>query len=104
MIDDIIPEIDETFEVVIVAVVTSDGENATTSTSGASVNPDLDRRRIVVRKNDNPNGLLQFAQGDPPSSEDDPRLLPAKSQVEVRSCWDNVGVVLRHCWDSVGAI
>ena len=84
MIDDIIPEIDETFDVIIVAVVTADGENATTPMSGASISPKLNSRRIIVRKNDCPNGLLQFALGEAPSSSDDPRLLPAKSQVKVR--------------------
>ena len=65
-------------------MTTSDGENASTSTSGASVDLDLDSHVITVRKNDDPNGLLQFALGEAPSSGDDPRLTPAKSQVKVR--------------------
>ena len=59
-LDENVPELSETFELILVSAVSNDGQSGSTPTSGASIRPSFDRCSIVVPENDNPNGVLQL--------------------------------------------
>ncbi|XP_077988560.1 adhesion G-protein coupled receptor V1-like [Glandiceps talaboti] len=83
--DDTLPEFEEEFQVVLVSQhpMSDDGITGTTNTSGASIDPAANMNSIIVGESDYPHGLLQFSDGQPPSSTD-PLIPPAMDVVMIR--------------------
>ena len=75
--DDNIPELEEIFEIRLVAVRSDDNETGSTDVSGASIDPDNSKSRVVMPENDYPYGLLQFSESDTPPLPNDPYIPPA---------------------------
>ena len=59
--------------------MSDDGLVGSTNTSGASIDPMMQRSEVIVAANDFPYGLLQFGNevGVPPSPGDGGMILPA---------------------------
>ena len=59
--------------------MSDDGLVGSTNTSGASIDPMMQRSEVIVAANDFPYGLLQFGKevGVPPSPGDGRMILPA---------------------------
>ncbi|XP_035665839.1 adhesion G-protein coupled receptor V1-like [Branchiostoma floridae] len=74
--DEMIPELDEGFEVVLSGVESGDGVEGTTPTSGASISAVAAVNNITVVENDYPYGLFQFSLSSQPASGD-PVIPPA---------------------------
>ena len=74
------PELDEMFVVLLTDAVSNDGFASSTPTSGASVNSTSDSSNLTVTENDYPYGLLQFSTTIPPTSG---LLLAAESMPEL---------------------
>ena len=74
--DDNIPELEEIFEIRLVAVRSDDNETGSTDVSGASIDPDNSKSRVVMPENDYPYGLLQFSESDTPPMPNDPYIPP----------------------------
>ncbi|XP_015763361.1 PREDICTED: G-protein coupled receptor 98-like [Acropora digitifera] len=75
--DDMLPEIDEDFMVVLTSVSPMDGS---TSTSAASLKPGYTTVNVTIQESDFPNGLLQFMSGIPVRNATVP---PSSSQFNV---------------------
>jgi len=75
--DDMLPEIDEDFMVVLTSVSPMDGS---TSTSAASLKPGYTTVNVTIQESDFPNGLLQFMSGIPVGNATVP---PSSSQFNV---------------------
>ncbi|XP_048187347.1 adhesion G-protein coupled receptor V1 [Perognathus longimembris pacificus] len=78
VLDDDLPELNEYFQVTLVAAVPGDGKLGSTPTSGASIDPEKETTDITIKASDHPYGLLQFSTGPPPQPED-AMSLPASS-------------------------
>ena len=65
-IDETLPELDETFSVVLTEAVSNDGFTSSTPTSGAYIDTSLNLSHLTVSENDHPYGLLQFSITPPP--------------------------------------
>ena len=75
--DDNMPELEEIFEIRLVAVRSDDNETGSTDVSGASIDPDNSKSRVVMPENNYPYGLLQFSESDTPPLPNDPYIPPA---------------------------
>uniref|UniRef100_A0A667YA34 Adhesion G-protein coupled receptor V1 n=1 Tax=Myripristis murdjan TaxID=586833 RepID=A0A667YA34_9TELE len=96
VLDDNLPELAESFQVMLVSAQSGDGKPGSTPSSGASIDPDNSINTVTVTASDHPYGLLQFQPSPPgeglisPASEPahitineedgDVRLLVARAQ------------------------
>ena len=67
--DDNIPELEETFSIVLVSAIAVDNETSSTETSGASISAVSSQTAITVVENDYPYGLMQFTTSLPASRD-----------------------------------
>ena len=89
--DELVPELDEDFTVVLVSVVANDNQSSSIPTSGASINASLSQSTIVVRENDYPYGLLQFMPTCPLIS--DTMTIPVAETIPEISVQESVGTI-----------
>ena len=68
--DDTIPELSESFDVILTGVQPSDIVPGVTETSAASIHPDRRSNNITIYDNDYPYGLLQFWEMIPENISD----------------------------------
>ncbi|XP_041376199.1 adhesion G-protein coupled receptor V1-like [Gigantopelta aegis] len=90
--DDDIPEVAETFRVLLSSAASDDGVTGTTNTSGASIDPRAQESRLVIEDTDYPHGLLQFTNAVTPPKPSDPMIRPADTPVKIRSS-EEAGIV-----------
>ena len=64
--DELVPELQEEFTVVLVTAVANDSEVSSTPFSGAYINTSISDATITVGENDYPYGLFQFVTSPPP--------------------------------------
>jgi len=79
-VDELVPELDEDFVVILTSATADDNQTSSTPTSGASIDSSRAASNITVLENDYPFGLIQFVTS-PPSPGD--RIPPAISMPEV---------------------
>lgn len=79
-VDELVPELDEDFVVMLTSATADDNQTSSTPTSGASIDSSRAASNITVLENDYPFGLIQFVTS-PPSPGD--RIPPAISMPEV---------------------
>nr|XP_006812422.1 PREDICTED: G protein coupled receptor 98-like protein isoform X1 [Saccoglossus kowalevskii] len=91
--DDVLPEFEEHFQVVLVSQhpMSDDGVTGSTNTSGASIDPTADTNDLFIPVSDSPHGLLQFSNGSPPAFND-PLIMPATSLIQ-RRVSESIGTV-----------
>uniref|UniRef100_A0A3B4G959 Adhesion G-protein coupled receptor V1 n=1 Tax=Pundamilia nyererei TaxID=303518 RepID=A0A3B4G959_9CICH len=77
VLDDNLPELAESFQVVLVSAESGDGKPGSTPTSGASIDPNSSVNTITVTASDHPYGLLQFQPTPPGEGLISPALEPA---------------------------
>uniref|UniRef100_A0A669EYL3 Adhesion G-protein coupled receptor V1 n=1 Tax=Oreochromis niloticus TaxID=8128 RepID=A0A669EYL3_ORENI len=77
VLDDNLPELAESFQVVLVSAESGDGKPGSTPTSGASIDPNNSVNTITVTASDHPYGLLQFQPSPPGEGLISPALEPA---------------------------
>ncbi|KAM9393782.1 adhesion G-protein coupled receptor V1 [Pholidichthys leucotaenia] len=77
VLDDNLPELAESFQVMLVSAESSDGKQGSTPTSGASVDPNNSVNTVTVTASDHPYGLLQFQPSLPGEGLISPALEPA---------------------------
>ena len=63
--DELVPELQEEFVVMLVTAVANDSEVSSTPFSGAYINTTISQSTVTVRENDYPYGLFQFATSTP---------------------------------------
>ena len=63
--DEMIPELNEDFVVVLTSAVANDNQSSSTPTSGASIDSGRSQAVLVVTENDFPYGVLQFSASAP---------------------------------------
>ena len=79
-VDELVPELDEDFVVMLTSATADDNQTSSTPTSGASIDSSRAASNITVLENDYPFGLIQFVTS-PPSPGD--QIPPAISMPEV---------------------
>lgn len=57
VLDDDLPEFDEYFQVKLVSTQSGDGKPGSTSTSGASIDPDNAINNVTIKASDHPYGM-----------------------------------------------
>ncbi|XP_077457045.1 adhesion G-protein coupled receptor V1 [Stigmatopora argus] len=77
VLDDNLPELLETFQVILVSASSSDGKLGSTPASGASIDPTNSVNTVTVTASDHPYGLLQFQDYLPGEGLILPALEPA---------------------------
>lgn len=87
--NEIEPELDEMFAIFLTDAVSNDGFTSSSPTSGASIDPTLERSNLTVTENDYPYGLLQFSTSLPPSAG----LIPAASSMPELAVRESAGTV-----------
>ena len=102
-VDELVPELDETFLVVLVEAVANDGQTSSTPTSGASISTVLARSNLTVTENDHPYGLLQFSTFLPPATGIIPPATAAP-EVTVRESAGNVTIYAIRAQGNLGTI
>ena len=101
--DETVPELDEEFTVLLVEAVSNDGYSSSTPTSGASIDPSLERSNLTVTENDYPYGLLQFSTSPPPAAG----IIPATTttpELEVRESDGTFTVYIVRAQGNLGTI
>ena len=63
--DELVPELEEEFVVMLVTAVANDSETSSTPFSGAYINTTISQSTITVQENDYPYGLFQFVTSPP---------------------------------------
>ncbi|XP_066273052.1 adhesion G-protein coupled receptor V1-like isoform X1 [Branchiostoma lanceolatum] len=103
--DEMIPELDESFQVVLSQVESGDGVEGSTPTSGASISREAAVNNITVVENDYPYGLFQFSLGSQPASGD-PVIPPATKNLTkyVAEEAGTVTLLVVRAQGSVGAV
>ena len=102
-VDELIPELDETFLVVLVEAISNDGQTSSTPTSGASISTVLAQSNLTVTENDYPYGLLQFSTSLPPAMGIIPPAT-APPEVTVRESAGNVTIYAVRAQGNLGTI
>ncbi|KAL8615956.1 hypothetical protein ACOMHN_034632 [Nucella lapillus] len=84
--EETVPELDELFDISLVSAISADGIVGSTNTSGASINPTMQRSEVTIVANDYPFGLFQFGSkaGVPPTPDQNGRVVPAEKVPTVR--------------------
>ncbi|XP_061528205.1 adhesion G-protein coupled receptor V1 isoform X2 [Phycodurus eques] len=82
VLDDNLPELAETFQVILVSAGSSDGKLGSTPASGASIDPSNSVNTVTVMASDHPFGLLQFQAHLPGEGLIAPALEPAHITVK----------------------
>ncbi|XP_029019275.1 adhesion G-protein coupled receptor V1 isoform X2 [Betta splendens] len=77
VLDDNLPELEESFQVTLVSAESGDGKPSSTLTSGASIDPWASVNTVTVKASDHPYGLLQFQSSPPGEGLISPALEPA---------------------------
>lgn len=80
VINDLVPELVETFTISLTAAVANDNQTSSTPLSGASLNASLSQATISVSENDSPYGLFQIATSPPNAGVS---VTPATEQPEI---------------------
>ena len=65
VVDELVPELQEDFIVVLTSAVANDNQTSSTPLSGASIDPASNQASVHVTENDSPYGLLQFVTSPP---------------------------------------
>ncbi len=65
VIDELVPELLETFTISLTAALANDNQTSSTPSSGASINDSLSQVTVSVVENDSPYGLFQFMISPP---------------------------------------
>ena len=65
VVDELVPELQEDFIVVLASAVANDNQTSSTPLSGASIDPASNQASVLVTENDSPYGLLQFVTSPP---------------------------------------
>ena len=101
--DEVEPELNEMFVVILTDAVSNDGFTSSTPTSGASINSSYDQSNLIVAENDYPYGLLQFSTTIPPASG---LVLAAEAmpQLSVRESAGTVTVYIVRAQGSLGTV
>lgn len=99
--DDNIPELEETFSIVLVSAVAVDNETSSTETSGASISVNSSQAAITVAENDYPYGLMQFTTSPPPSR--DP-FIPAATVAPVSTVMEEDASVMLYVVRAQGTV
>jgi G-protein coupled receptor 98 len=68
-LDEMVPELNEDFIVVLTSAIANDNETSSTPTSGASINNELSQVTLTVTENDFPYGVLQFSSSAPAAGQ-----------------------------------
>lgn len=63
--DEMVPELNEDFVVVLTSAIANDNQTSSTPTSGASIDSGRSQAALVVTENDFPYGVLQFSVSAP---------------------------------------
>ena len=79
-VDELDPELDEDFVVMLTMATANDTQTSSTPTSGASIDSSLAASNVTVLENDYPFGLIQFVTSPPFPGQ---RILPAISMPEL---------------------
>ncbi|TMS03159.1 G-protein coupled receptor 98 [Larimichthys crocea] len=82
VLDDNLPELAETFQIMLVSAESGDGKPGSTPTSGASIDPDNSVNTVTVTASDHPYGLLQFQPSPPGEGLISPASEPAHITVD----------------------
>uniref|UniRef100_A0A4W6G945 Adhesion G-protein coupled receptor V1 n=1 Tax=Lates calcarifer TaxID=8187 RepID=A0A4W6G945_LATCA len=77
VLDDNLPELAESFQIMLVSAESGDGKPGSTPTSGASIDPNNSVNTVTVTASDHPYGLLQFQPTPPGEGLILPALEPA---------------------------
>ncbi|XP_061116243.1 adhesion G-protein coupled receptor V1 [Conger conger] len=88
-LDDDIPEVAETFQIILVSAESGDGKAGSTPTSGASIDPDNSVNTVTIKASDHPYGLLEFLvtslpDGIIPPAVEEARVTVGEEDGEVR--------------------
>lgn len=62
MLDDNLPELAESFQIMLVSAESGDGKPGSTPTSGASIDPNNSVNTVTVTASDHPYGIYSHAQ------------------------------------------
>lgn len=62
VLDDILPELAESFQIMLVSAESGDGKPGSTPTSGASIDPNNSVNTVTVTASDHPYGIYSHAQ------------------------------------------
>ena len=100
--NDDIPELDETFSIVLVSAIALDNEISSTETSGASILASGSRATITIAENDYPYGLMQFATSPPPSSGNP--FVPAATVAPVANVMEEDGTITLYIVRAQGTV
>lgn len=65
VVNELVPELLETFTVTLTSAVANDNQTSSTPLSGASINASLSQSTLTVAENDSPYGLFQFVTSPP---------------------------------------
>jgi len=99
--NDSIPELEESFSIVLISAVALDNETSSTETSGASISNNGSRVAIDVEENDFPYGLMQFATS-PPSPGDS--FVPAATMAPVLNVMEEDGTITLYVVRAQGTV
>ncbi len=65
VIDELVPELLETFTITLTSAVADDNQTSSTPLSGASIDTSFSQSVIMITENDSPYGLFQFVTSPP---------------------------------------
>ena len=101
--DEVEPELNEQFVILLTNAVSNDGFTSSTPTSGASINSSFSQSNLTVTENDYPYGLLQFSTTIPAPSG---LILAADTmpQISVRESAGSVTVYIVRAQGSLGTV
>ena len=68
-LDETVPELRESFTVVLTSAVANDNESSSTALSGASIDDSRSQAMISIMENDSPYGVIQFSTSLPSTAQ-----------------------------------
>lgn len=102
VVDDDIPELQESFRIVLVSAIALDNETSSTEISGASISVNGSQGIIIVEENDYPYGLMQLATSLPPGSGEP--FVPAATVAPVLSAMEEDGSITVYVVRAQGTV
>lgn len=99
--NDGIPELEESFRIVLISAVALDNETSSTETSGASISNNGSQAVINVEENDFPYGLMQFTTS-PPSPGNG--FVPAATVAPVLNVMEEDGTITLYVVRAQGTV